>query len=467
MSETESVLPSILIVDDEEVIREVLATLLGRRGRYTVAEARDEAEALRCLAARPYDIVLLDLFLPGASGLDLLRHIKADDATREVIMITAHGSVETAVEAIKAGAFHYLTKPFQNDEVILLVETALTQRRLRLENLGLRAELASKRSSGRLVGQSPAIQAVYRMIEQVAPARTTVLITGESGTGKELIAEAIHQQGPRAEAPFLTVNSSNLPPDLIESHLFGHSRGAFTGAVSDRTGLFEAAAGGTLFFDEISTLPLSVQSKLLRVLQEKEFLPLGSVRPVRVDVRILAATNENLERLVRDEVFREDLYYRLNVISIHSPPLRERREDIPLLADHFLKEFRGEHTRPGLRLQPEALKVLMACDWPGNVRQLRNVVERAVLLSSDDEIGPAALGEGILAGRVASSDEIPLPPGRNYHEAVEDFERALIRWALDAAEGVQRRAAEKLGLKPTTLNERMKRLGIRSPEPRR
>lgn len=467
MSETERVPPSILIVDDEDVIREVLVTLLERRGTYTVAEARDEIEAERQLSQKSFDLVLLDLFLPGASGLDLLRRIKAGEAGQEVIMITAHGSVETAVEAMKAGAFHYLTKPFQNDEVILLVETALMQRRLRLENLGLRRELAIKRGTGRLVGQSPEMQAVYRMIEQVAPARTTVLITGESGTGKELIAEAIHQQGPRADAPFLTVNSSNLPPDLIESHLFGHSRGAFTGAVSDRVGLFEAAAGGTLFFDEISTLPLSVQSKMLRVLQEKEFLPLGSVRPVRVDVRILAATNENLERLVRDEVFREDLYYRLNVISIHSPPLRDRREDIPLLVEHFLREFREEYSRPDLHLQPEALKALVVFDWPGNVRQLRNVVERAVLLSTGDEIGPVSLPQEILAGNAEPAGEIPLPPGRNYHEAVEDFERALIRWALESAEGVQRRAAEKLGLKPTTLNERMKRLGIRYPEPRR
>ncbi len=450
---------TILVVDDEEVIRDVLSTLLARRG-HRIVLARNAAESERALASEPIDVVLLDLFLPGTSGLALLHAMRAGHPLVEVIMVTAHGSVETAVEAMQAGAFHYLTKPFQNEEVVLLVETALTQRRLREENAGLRRALADRRRVGELVGRSAGMEAVYRMIEQVAPARTTVLIQGESGTGKELVAVAIHRHGSRSEAPFLVVNSSNLPTDLIESHLFGHARGAFTGAVSEHRGLFEAADGGTLFFDEISTLPPEVQSKLLRVLQEKEFLPLGSVKPVRVDVRILAATNEDLEERVRQGAFREDLFYRLNVVTIRLPALRERREDVPLLVEHFLEEFGAEHGRPGVRLSSEALRALVRFDWPGNVRQLRNVAERAVLLAPAGEIGVDSLPEEVLQPRAAAV--VPgLPPGATFEDAVSEYERALIRWALDESGGVQRRAAERLGLKPTTLNEKIKRLGIR------
>lgn len=452
---------SILVVDDEEVVLDVLSTLLARRAGHDVLLARDKAEAIQALASNPVELVLLDLFLPDGDGMEILRWIKSDDPDRTVIMMTAHGSVETAVEAMKAGAFHYLTKPFQNDEVILLVETALTQRRLRLENAGLRRALDERRRFGRLVGRSRPMQDVYRLIQQVAPARTTVLITGESGTGKELTAEAIHQLGPRAEAPFLTVNASNLPPDLLESHLFGHAKGAFTGAVSDHVGLFEAAAGGTLFFDEISTIPLPVQAKLLRVMQEKEFLPLGSVQPVRVDVRILAATNEDLSRLVADGQFREDLYYRLNVIAVHLPPLRERREDIPLLVEHFLAELGDEHSRPRVTVTREAMHFLVRYDWPGNVRQVRNTIERAMLLATGDEIGPDLLPEEIVRGPAVAPVVGALPPGVNFQGAVEEYEKALIRRALQECDGVQRRAAEILGMKATTLSERMKRLGIR------
>ncbi|MBP7147704.1 MAG: sigma-54-dependent Fis family transcriptional regulator [Acidobacteria bacterium] len=457
---------SILVVDDEEVIRDVLGTLLARRGVYEVHLARDAQEAVSLLAARTIDLVLLDLFLPGTDGLDLLRQVRAEDPMREVIMITAHGSVASAVDAMRAGAFHYLTKPFQNDEVMLLVESALIHRRLRLENAGLRRALASRQPSGRLVGRSPAMQSVYQMIEQVAPARTTVLIAGESGTGKELVAQEIHRQSPRADAPFLTVNSSNLPAELLESNLFGHAKGAFTGASSDRVGLFEAAAGGTLFFDEISTIPLGVQSKLLRAIQEKEFLALGSVKPVRVDVRILVATNENLERLVREGTFREDLLYRLDVIKIELPPLRERRDDIPVLVEQFLAEFCVEHRREPFTVTVEAMHALVRYDWPGNVRQLRNVVERAVLLAPGSEIGTELIPEDIRMGRVLPATGRPLPAGLTFSDAIEEYERALIRWALDEAGGVQRRAAERLGMKPTTLNERMKRLGMRFPDPR-
>jgi len=450
---------TILVVDDEEVILDVLSTLLARRG-HRIVLARNAAEAERSLASEPVDVVLLDLFLPGTSGLELLYAMRSGHPLVEVIMVTAHGSVETAVEAMQGGAFHFLTKPFQNEEVVLLVETALTQRRLREENADLRRALADRRRVGKLVGRSAGMEAVYRMIEQVAAARTTVLIQGESGTGKELVAEAIHQHGARGEAPFLVVNSSNLPADLIESHLFGHTRGAFTGAISDHRGLFEAADGGTLFFDEISTLPAEVQSKLLRVLQEKEFLPLGSVKPVKVDVRILAATNEDLEERVRQGAFREDLFYRLNVVTIRLPALRDRREDVPLLVEHFLAEFGSEHDRADLRLSPEALRMLVRFDWPGNVRQLRNVVERAVLLAPAGEIGVDSLPEEVLQLRATAAGPA-LPPGATFEDAVAEYERALIRWALEQSGGVQRRAAERLGLKPTTLNEKIKRLGIR------
>ncbi len=452
---------AILIVDDEEVIRDVLGSLLDRRGGFDVHLAANGDEAEAVLARVPVDVVLLDLFLPGTDGIEVLRRIRASDATRQVIMMTAHGSVETAVEAMKSGAFHYITKPFRNDEVVMLVETALTQRRLRLENAGLRRALSERHTFGRLTGRSPEMQRVYRLIEQVSHARTTVLITGESGTGKELTAEAIHQTGSAASAPFITVNSSNIPADLLESHLFGHARGAFTGAVADRTGLFEAAAGGTIFFDEISTIPGPVQAKLLRVMQEKEFLPLGSVRPVKVDVRILAATNENLEQLVADDLFREDLFYRLNVITIALPSLRDRREDIPLLAESFLAQFADEHARPGLRFSPEAIAALVSARWPGNVRQLRNAVERAVLLATGEEITVDQFPPEVLRTDAAGPLINGLPAGSTFQEAVGDYERSLIRWALQEAGGVQRRAAELLSMKPTTLSERMKRLGIR------
>ncbi len=453
---------SVLVVDDEEVVRDVLAHLLTSRGGHDVHLAVDGHEARELIASRPVDLVLLDLMLPGASGMELLPELRSDDPEREVIMMTAHGSVETAVEAMKAGAFHYLLKPFQNDEVILLVETALTQRRLRQENAGLRRALADRYRSGRLVGRSDAMRSVYRLIEQVAPVKTTVLITGESGTGKELTAEAIHKQGLSPDAPFITVNSSNLPGDLIESQLFGHAKGAFTGADREREGLFRAAAGGTIFFDEISTIPPAVQAKLLRVMQEKEFLPLGSVTPVRVDVRILAATNENLARKVEEGEFRDDLYYRLNVVTIDLPPLRDRREDIPLLAEHFLLQYKEEHGRPTVRFAAGAIDALVRHDWPGNVRQLQNVIERAVLVAETDEIGPEQLPEDALrSGRGGPVHGVSLADGVTFQEAVESYERALIRAALAACDGVQRRAAERLSMKPTTLSERMKRLGIR------
>jgi two-component system response regulator PilR (NtrC family) len=452
---------TVLVVDDEEVVRDVLGHLLDKRGGHEVRLARDGAEARAAIRSGDLDVVLLDLMLPGVSGLELLHEIKTRHSDLEVIMMTAHGSVETAVDAMRAGAFHYLTKPFQNDEVVLLVETALTQRRLRQENAGLKRALIERHRSGRLVGRSSEMQQVYRMIEQLAPARTTVLITGESGTGKELTAEAIHQQGPAREAPFITVNSSNLPLELLESQLFGHAKGAFTGADRDREGLFSAAAAGTIFFDEISTIPLPVQAKLLRVMQEKEFLPLGSVKPLKVDVRILAATNEDLAAKVAAGEFREDLYYRLNVVTLHLPALRERREDIPLLVEHFLDGFRDEYGRPALRLSPAALDALVRRDWPGNVRQLRNAIERMVLLAEGDEIGPELVEEDAASRSAGDVLVANLPAGKSFHEAVEAYERTLIVAALAEADGVQRRAAERLGMKPTTLSERMKRLGIR------
>ncbi len=451
---------TILVVDDEEVIRDVLGTLLERRGHFEVHLARDGQEAAKILASTPVDLVLLDLMLPGEDGLEILARIKSDDPMREVIMMTAHGSVETAVEAMKGGAFHYLTKPFQNEEVILLAEKALTQRRLTLENIGLRRALADQHRWNRFVGRSPAMRALYRTIEQVAPARTTVLISGESGTGKELAAEAIHRGGEFPEAPFLVVNSSNIPSELLESQLFGHAKGAFTGASSDRKGLFEAAAGGTLFFDEISTIPIAVQAKLLRVLQEKEFLPLGSVKAVKVDVRIIAASNDDLSELVNRGEFREDLYYRLNVLRIVLPALRDRKEDIPLLVEHFLAQLGDEHGRPGLRLTPEAMNMLVRAAWPGNVRELRNTIERMVLLSAEEELGVDLVPEEL--SRVRRTDRRqPLPAGLSFAAAVESYERSLIRWALEECGGVQRRAAELLEVKPTTLSERMKRLGFR------
>ncbi len=449
----------ILIVDDEPVVADVLGTLL-RKENHEVVVAFDASEARGLLeSGGPWDAVLLDVMLPDANGLDVLRWIRERDADLAVLMVTAFGTVENAVHAMKLGAFHYLTKPFKNEEVRLLVAQAVATTRLRNENKDLKRELAQRHLFERIVGKSRAMQEVYRFIDQVASSRATVLIYGESGTGKELVAHAIHRRSPRAAAPFMIVNSHSIPTELLEDNLFGHAKGAFTGASAAKIGLLEVADGGTVLFDEISTVTPEVQTKLLRVIQEKEFLPLGALESRTVDVRVIAATNEDLKHLIEAGRFREDLYYRLNVISVSVPPLRDRMEDIPLLVAHFLEKYNTENRKTVSRVSPEVMDRFLSYMWPGNVRELENVVERGVVLARGEEIGIDVLPAD-LSRSVALPEAAPLAEGVRFYDAVSRFERQLIEGALRRAGGVQKQAAELLGLKPTTLNEKIRRLGI-------
>src|SRR5690606_12668791 len=368
---------TILVIDDEEVMREVLDALLSREG-YDVRLASDGHAGLELARTMAFDAAIVDVMMPGIDGLTVLSELKAIDEDLPVVMVTAFASVETALTAMKKGAFDYVTKPFKNDEVAAVVRNAVERTRLQRENRILKQNLQSHGNRfANIIGRSPKIRQVFDLIMQAAPSRTTVLINGESGTGKELVARALHNNSTRADKAFVTVNSGNLPPDLLESNLFGHVKGAFTGAVSPKKGLFEVADKGTIFFDEIGNVPLETQAKLLRVIQEREFMRLGGVENIKVDVRIIAATNVDLRTMMEEGRFREDLYYRLHVIAVNLPPLRERKEDIPLLVQHFLEKYGEENERVGLELSPEALDLLVEYDWPGHLRGLENVTERA------------------------------------------------------------------------------------------
>jgi DNA-binding NtrC family response regulator len=449
----------LLVVDDEPVVGDVLRTLLTPEG-YAVEIAQDAATGRSLLEnGGPWDALLLDLMLPDADGLDVLRWMREQMPDVAVVMITAFGSVENAVSAMKLGAFHYLTKPFKNEEVRLLVAKAVQTTRLRMENKDLKRALEQRYRFEKIIGKSRVMQEIYRFVEQVALSRSTVLVQGESGTGKELVAQALHRRSSRAEKPFLVVNSHSVPTELLEDNLFGHVRGAFTGAAGSKLGLLEVADGGTVLFDEISTVSPEVQVKLLRVIQEKEFLPLGAVESRVVDVRILAATNEDLKTLVDQGRFREDLYYRLNVISVTLPPLRRRMEDIPLLVAHFLDRFNAENEKHVERLAPEVFERLLAYPWPGNVRELENVIERGVVLARGSEIGVDLLPKDML-DKTVLPEAATLPEGMRFYDAVDRYERQLIESALRQSGGVQKQAADVLGLKATTLNEKIKRLGI-------
>ena len=449
----------VLVIDDEPVVADVLRGLLGKEG-FDVEVASTAGEGRNLLEADQWDALLLDLMLPDADGLDVLRWARDRKPDLAVVMITAYGTVENAVAAMKSGAFHYVTKPFKNDEVRHLVARAVQTTRLHRENEDLRRALEERYRFEKLVGKSRPMQEVYRFIEQVAPSRSTVLLQGESGTGKELVAQAIHRRSPRAEKPFLVVNSSSIPTELLEDNLFGHSRGAFTGADSDKIGLLQAADGGTVLFDEITTVAPAVQTKLLRVIQEKEFLPLGAVERRTVDVRILAATNEDVRELVAAGKFRDDLYYRLNVISLSLPPLRQRLDDLPLLMTHFLDRYNKENDKRVKGVAPGALELMLGYGWPGNVRELENVIERGVVLARGDEITLESLPRDLQESYSAPPSDA-LPEGIGLSEAVSRYERQLIEAALRRTGGVQKQAAELLRLKPTTLNEKIKRLGIR------
>ena len=449
----------VLVLDDEPVIQDVLRNLLEKSG-YEVTVLGDAAAARKLLSEDgDWDVFLLDFMLPDEDGMEVLKFARKLHPELVVVMINAFGTVENAVSAMKLGAFHYLTKPFKNEEVRHLVAQAARTSSLRRENRDLRKALEEKYKFEKIIGKSRRMQELYRFIDQVASSTSTVLIQGESGTGKELVAQAIHRRSLRAAKPFLVVNSHSIPADLLEDNLFGHARGAFTGAVGAKRGLLELADGGTILFDEISTISGDVQAKLLRVMQEKEFLPIGALESRKVDVRILAATNENLRDLVGEGRFREDLYYRLAVISIDLPPLRRRVDDIPLLAEHFLARYIKENRKEVEGFTPDVMAVFMEYGWPGNVRELENVVERGVVLATGDRIEVDSLPADLFGpGR---TPKVPaLAEGVGLSQAVADFESALIRTALKQAGGVQKKAAEILGLKPTTLNEKIKRLGI-------
>jgi DNA-binding NtrC family response regulator len=448
---------TVLVIDDEPVLQDVLGSLLTSDG-FEYQQATTAAEGMRVLREEEIDVVLLDLMLPDRSGLELLPEIKAFDPHLPVVVITAYSSVESAIDAMRAGAFHYVPKPFKNEEVLHLVHRAAERRTLLVENRQLRNRLEGM---GEIVGTSRRIEEVFELMRRAAPARSTILIVGESGTGKELVAHAIHRLSSRGDGPFVPVHTSAIPADLLESTLFGHVKGAFTGAVSNRKGLFEAADNGTLFLDEVGTISPETQTKLLRVIQEREIRRVGSVEAKTVNARLLAATNTDLWEEVQAGNFREDLYYRLNVINIELPPLRDRHDDIPLLATHFLKIYIEENQRELEGFSPAAMDALIEYHWPGNVRELENAIERAVVLCRGDtieldELPQALRGEGPNTKPVA---DFP-PEGLDFRETVARYQEQLIREALSRSGGVQRRAARMLKLSPTTLNEMIHRLKI-------
>src|ERR1700688_3005007 len=468
---------SILVVDDESEIREGLELLLKTEG-YGVSSAETGESGLAKLEEHPFDLLLLDVSLPDRNGLELLREIRKRDPQLSVVLITAYGSIEMARAAFKGGALDYITKPWSNDELLAQVAQAVESRHLRDENVQLKRALKQRFNFPNIIGKSEKMLTLFDLITQVAPSRSTVLISGESGTGKEVIAKGIHSASPRADKAFIPINTGSIPVDLLESQLFGHVKGAFTSAVASKKGLFEVADQGTIFFDEISTVSPETQAKLLRVIQEREFMRLGGTETIKVDVRIIAACNMQLLNLVREGRFREDLYHRLNVIAVPLPPLRERKEDVHLLLDHFLRIFSTENNRPLSRFTPAALRLLVDYDWPGNVRELENVVERAVVLSSQELLDVDLLPESVrtkelLGGvRLQLSEFMPPLPGEHGSRAgadnsrtslfqiMDEIERRVICDMLERTGWNQTEAAENFQIPLSTLNQKIKRLGI-------
>ena len=465
MSDISNTKARILVVDDEADIRESLETLLELEG-YGVELAADATDASSKLERSSYDLILLDLMMPDRSGMELLAELRERGVQTPVIMLTAYGSVEVAVRAIKAGANDYLSKPWDNEKLIVEIENLIAKGRLEQENVHLKRALKQRYSFGNIIGKSEKMLKVLDLVSTVAPSRATILLTGETGTGKEVIAKAIHANSPRADRSFVAVNSGSLPQDLLESTLFGHVKGAFTSAYASQKGYFEVANGGTIFFDEIGNIGPETQAKLLRVIQEREFMPLGSTEVLRVDVRILAATNADLRRLVEEGRFREDLYYRLNVINIQLPPLRDRKSDIPLLCDYFIRKYCEENSKfqqGTLHFSPEALQLLMEYNWPGNVRELENAVERAVVLASGPEAGADVLPDQVLHSggmKIRRDEHGKLPADASLPERVADYERTLIMQALESFNWSQTEAAESLQIPLSTLNQKIKRLEI-------
>ncbi|HEV3420290.1 MAG TPA: sigma-54 dependent transcriptional regulator [Candidatus Acidoferrum sp.] len=468
---------SILVIDDEAEIREGLELLLKTEG-YQVSIADTGQSGLSRLGEQPYDLLLLDVSLPDRNGIELLKDIRRHDPHLPIVLITAYGSIEMARAAFKSGAMDYITKPWSNDELLAQVAQAVEAHRLREENVQLKRALKQRFNFPNIIGKSEKMLTLFDLVAQVAPSRSTVLISGESGTGKELIAKAIHSASTRADRAFVPVNTGSIPVDLLESQLFGHVKGAFTSAVASKKGLFEVADQGTIFFDEIATVSPETQAKLLRVIQEREFMRLGGTEQLKVDVRIVAASNIDLLSLVKEGRFREDLYHRLNVIHLHLPPLRERREDIPMLLAHFLERFCTENSKPLRLFTPSAMKLLMDYDWPGNVREVENVVERAVVLSTQERVDVDLLPESLRSKEIVRGVRLqlseflpPLPgeagsrtaadnPNPSLFQIIDEVERRIIVDMLERTGWNQTEAAERFLIPLSTLNQKIKRLGI-------
>src|SRR5215204_1644609 len=460
---------SVLICDDEEIMRDVLETILSTAG-YKVDLAKTGEESVEAYAQKSYDVVLMDVSMPGIGGLTALQEIIKMDANAYVLMITAYATFDTAISAWEKGAEGCIRKPFQNEQILALVARGIKNRLKEEERQTLRQAMVRSVNRDGFIGRSDVMENVFRLVERVAQARSTVLITGESGTGKELVAKAIHEASPRASLPFVAVNCSNIPSELLESELFGHTRGAFTGAVAAKKGLFEVADTGSIFLDEIGDLRPETQVRLLRVIQEREFTPLGDTNTVKVDVRIIAATNVDLKEAVKSGAFREDLYYRLSVVPIELPSLRQRPEDILPLTKHFIHKYNEENLRTiSENLSPEVLSLLENYHYPGNVRELENIIERAVVIASTDEITveclrpevrDPALAFEMMRRAEGTSGNIDIGRGVNFYDEVKRFEIDLIRRALDQTGGHQSRAARLLGLNATTLNSKIKTYNI-------
>src|SRR5882757_4968626 len=449
---------SVLIIDDEAAIRESLETLLEFEG-YSVDSAETGEEGLAKLAERPFDLALLDFALPDRNGLEILADIRSRDPQLAVIMITAYGTLDNAVRAMQKGATNFIQKPWDNEKLLADVRAAVARRRAEEQNEQLKRALKQRYSFEYIIGKSDPMLRIFDLVGQVAPSRSTVLIQGESGTGKELIAKAIHANSTRKNHPFVPVNTGSMPADLLESTLFGHVKGAFTSAISSKKGLFEVADGGTIFLDEIGTMSMETQAKILRVLQDRKFMHLGGIHELQVDVRVIAATNIDLQVLVREGKFREDLFYRLNVITVDLPPLRNRSEDVPRLVGHFLDKFSRENSKSNINIAPEALRPLMDYSWPGNVCELENVIERAVVLCNGSTVGIELIPDHIV-GRGSEGKMLEHRPDASLFEIVEDCERRLIVNMLEKCNWNQTDAAERFHIPLSTLNQKIKRLNI-------
>lgn len=458
--------PRILIVDDESSLRTALFRVLDRKGLSVVTANRVEEAKLLCQGDQTLDLALVDLNLPDGDGIELMTHLKTIHPSCEVIILTGHATIESAIRATQKGAFHFITKPFNMEEILSLVEKALTHKKLQLENQQLRTELNRKYQFDQIVGQSDEIKSVLSMIERVSDSDSTVLITGDSGTGKELIARAVHYNSNRSDQPFIPINCGAIPSELLESELFGHVKGAFTGAIANRVGRFELADGGTIFLDEIGDLEPALQVKLLRVLQERSFEPVGGTKNIQVNVRVIAATNKNLETQVELGKFREDLFYRLNVIPLAVPALRERRTDIPLLFSHFVEHFNRTKNRKLSGITAEAMDCLTNYPWPGNIRELENLVERLAILKGQGQVDINDLPAKYRVQSAAASDSVSfdLPDlGTDFNTAVDQFENNLILRALEKTGWNRNQAAILLRLNRTTLVEKIKKKGLRPP----